>query len=45
MKCVKKGEEIKNLKDEEAFELVRNHGYEFCSRKEWKEKVRDKFKK
>lgn len=44
MKCVKKGEEIRKVTDQEAPIMVRA-GWNYCSRKEWREKVRDKIKK
>ena len=43
-KCVKKGNEIRNVSIKEIDELLKN-GWEYCSRKEWKVNVRDINKK
>lgn len=40
MKTVKKDKVIKRVKDEEASKLV-SVGWKYCSKQEWKEKVRD----
>lgn len=40
MKCVKHGEIVKKVTDQEAAILVKQ-GWNFCPRKEWKAKVRD----
>ena len=46
MKCVKNKEgKIKRVSDFLAAELVDNQKYKYCSRSEWKEKVRDKGQK
>ena len=42
MKCIKHGEQIKRVSDEQAFEMVANKGWAYCPKSEWKEKVRDK---
>ena len=42
MKCIKKGEQIKRVKDQEALEMVESEGWEYCPKSEWKEKVRSK---
>jgi len=42
MKCIKNGKTIKRVSNEEAFRLVDNEGWQFCSRKDWKTQVRDK---
>jgi hypothetical protein len=36
MKCVKKGEEVQNVTDAKAEKLVKNAGYNYCPRSEWK---------
>lgn len=43
-KCVKKSDEIRNVNIAEALQLVKA-GWNYCSRGEWKSKVRDKDKK
>lgn len=44
MKCVMKGEEVKKVSNEQAMKMVKN-GWNYCAKKFWKEKVRDKNKK
>ena len=44
MKCVKKDKTIKRVSDKEAARMVQDQGYEYCPKKEWKEKIRDKRK-
>lgn len=44
MKCVKKGEVIRNVADQVARSLVED-GWIYCPRHEWKEKVRGPVKK
>lgn len=39
-KCIKKGDVINRVSNENAFALVKK-GWEFCPRSEWKLKVRD----
>jgi hypothetical protein len=39
--CVKSGETVKRVLRAEADKLVSSGGWNFCPRKEWKEKVRD----
>ena len=39
MKCVKKGDQIRRVEEEEADVLV-SSGWGFCPKSEWKEKVR-----
>ena len=43
MKCIKSptGDKITRLSDERSEFLVRNEGWTYCPKKEWKEKVRD----
>jgi len=36
---------IKRVRDETAFDMVANKGWNFCPKKEWKENVRDGNKK
>jgi|GEM_PF-3126683 len=37
MKCIKKGEEIKRVKDIHAFELIEaGEGWVYCPKSEWK---------
>jgi len=40
MKCVKRNDKIKRVKDKEAYELVEAQGWKYCPKSEWKEKVR-----
>ena len=35
MKCIKKGDEVRRVKDQEAAELVAK-GWKYCPKKEWK---------
>jgi len=44
MKCVKKDESIRNVKDDIAIGLVAK-GWTYCPRHEWKDKVRGPVKK
>ena len=44
MKTIKKDSKYKRVKDKEAESLVRL-GWNYCSKEEWKKKVRDKDKK
>ena len=39
--CVKSGETVKRVLREEADKLVLSGAWNYCPRKEWKEKVRD----
>lgn len=39
--CVKSGETVKRLRRTEADKLVSSGAWNYCPRKEWKEKVRD----
>jgi len=43
MKCVKNGEEIRKVKDENAVKLVKE-GWNYCPKHEWKKKVRGEVK-
>lgn len=46
MKTVKDSSgKIKRVRDETAFDMVDNKGWNFCPKKEWKENVRDGNKK
>ena len=46
MKCIKHGDIIKRVTDNVAYDLVSNARATYCSKSEWKEKVRDaSFKK
>jgi hypothetical protein len=45
MKCIKKGDIIKRVKNEVANIAVEEDGWNFCPKSEWKEKVRDAGKK
>ena len=45
MKCIKKDEVIKRVKDDVAKLKVEENGWSFCSKSEWKTKVRDVKKK
>jgi len=40
MKCIKKHGEIKRVSDSEAHEMVSNKEWNYCPKKEWKEKTR-----
>jgi len=42
MKCVKKGEEVKRVRDEKASELVDNHGWKYCPKEEFKQLKKEK---
>ena len=42
MKTIKKNKKIQRAKDAEAENLVKNKGWKYCPKSEWKEKVRDK---
>ena len=42
MKCIKHGEKIKRVENDQAFEMVHDKGWKYCPKTEWKEKVRDK---
>jgi hypothetical protein len=39
--CVKNGETVKRIRRTEAEKLVSSGAWNYCPRKEWKEKVRD----
>jgi len=41
MKTVKKGKEYKRVFDIVADHMVKNQGWAFCPKSEWREKVRD----
>ena len=41
MKTLKKGKEYKRVFDVVAESMVKNQGWEYCPKHEWKEKVRD----
>jgi hypothetical protein len=41
MKCIKKGDEIRRVSDQDADNKVKVHGWSFVSKSEWKTKVRD----
>jgi len=41
MKCVKKNETIKRVKNDVANIAVEKDGWSFCPKSEWKSKVRD----
>jgi len=41
MKCITKGSKIIRVTDEKADQMVTEHGYEYCPKNIWKEKVRD----
>jgi hypothetical protein len=41
MKCIKKGAEIKRVKNDVANIAVEEDGWSFCPKSEWKTKVRD----
>ena len=41
MKTVKKGKERKRVFDIVAENMVKNQGWEYCPKSEWREKVRD----
>ena len=40
MKTIKKGKSIKRVSDEDAKQQVQS-GWKYCSKSEWREKVRD----
>jgi hypothetical protein len=42
MKCVKKHGEIKRVSDDQAFEMVKQKGWEYCPKHEWKEQRKKK---
>jgi len=41
MKCIKKGDEIRRVSDQDADNKVKVHGWSFVLKSEWKTKVRD----
>lgn len=41
MKCIKKGDEIRRVKNDVADIAVVEDGWSFCPKSEWKLKVRD----
>jgi hypothetical protein len=41
MKCIKKGDEIRRVSDQDADLKVKVHGWSFVPKAEWKTKVRD----
>ncbi len=41
MKCIKKGDEIRRVSDQDADLKVKVHGWSFIPKSEWKTKVRD----
>ena len=45
MKCIKKGDEIRRVSDQDADLKVKVHGWTFAPKAEWKTKVRDANKK
>jgi hypothetical protein len=45
MKCIKKGDEIRRVSDQDADNKVKVHGWTFAPKAEWKTKVRDANKK
>jgi len=45
MKCIKKGVEIKRVNNDVANMAVKENGWVFCPKSEWKTKVRDAGKK
>jgi hypothetical protein len=45
MKCIKKGDEIRRVSDQDADNKVKVHGWAFAPKSEWKTKVRDANKK
>ena len=45
MKCIKNGQNIKRVTNENAQELVKQGCWTFCSKSEWKVSVRDVNKK
>jgi hypothetical protein len=45
MKCIKKGDEIRRVSDQDADNKVKVHGWSFSPKAEWKTKVRDANKK
>lgn len=42
MKCIKKESRIRRVSDGDAITLVKEEGWTWCPRHEWKQKVRDK---
>ena len=42
MKCIKKHEEIKRVKDDQARKMVAEKGWEYCPKHELKEKMKKK---
>ena len=41
MKTVKKNKEIERVSDSVAAHRIKNEGWKYCSKTEWREKVRD----
>ena len=41
MKSVKKGKKIQRVFDTQAKKMVKNEGWKYCPKSEWREKVRD----
>tara|TARA_Y100000004_G_scaffold186267_1_gene237553 strand:+ start:1908 stop:2069 length:162 start_codon:yes stop_codon:yes gene_type:complete len=41
MKTIKKNKQVKRVSDKQAQEMVKE-GWKYCSKSEWKKKVRDK---
>jgi len=42
MKTVKKNKSIMRVSDKDAENLIKEKGWKYCPKSEWKEKVRDK---
>ena len=42
MKTIKKGNNIRRERDKYADQLVDKHGWNFCPKSEWRNKVRDR---
>jgi len=36
MKCIRKGDLVRRVKDQEAISLVDNKGWKFCPKEDWK---------
>ena len=45
MKTIKKAKKIERVTDLEAQNMVKNDGWQYCPKSEWRKKVRDKKKK
>lgn len=42
MKCIKKHGKIKRVSDDQAFDMVKEKGWEYCPKREWKEQGKTK---